>query len=134
MCVVQKSQTPPVEEMMTYGALLLPGCRSFRRPAPSFIFEKYFYLAFVSPSSVRADATQAPRTSGSRFQPFSRSESSPLSRRDRPDVETKKGEERGVFLCQTLSGLLSLFTLRLGNSFRFSRISCREREETNWHN
>lgn len=37
-------------------------------------------------------------------------------------------EEREVFLCHTLSGLLSLFTLRLGNSFRFSRISCRQTE------
>lgn len=48
MCVVQKCQMPPVEEMMTYRALLLPGCRSSRRPAPSIIFEKYFYLTCVS--------------------------------------------------------------------------------------
>lgn len=38
------------------------------------------------------------------------------------------GFEETRRVCHTRSGLLSLFSLRLGNSFRFNRISCRERE------
>lgn len=78
--------------------------------------------------SIGADATQALRTFRFLFPPSPSGLdpllSSTLSRRGGAEVEE---EEREIFLFHTRSGLLSLFTLRLGNSFRFSRISCRKR-------
>lgn len=45
-------------------------------------------------------------------------------------VKRRRGEERGSRPClHTRSGLVSRFALRLGKSFRFSRISCRRRAD-----
>lgn len=116
-----------MEEKKIHRPLLFFGFFSLHcQPNPSSSEKCFITISQESPSSIGADATQALRTIGFPFppnpsclEPFL---SSRLSRRGGVEV----GEEREDFIFHTRSGLLSLFTLRLGNSLRFSRISCRK--------
>lgn len=100
-------------------------------PSPS---GKMFHHHESAVSSVCPDATQAPGGGGLFQIPSSPLGLNPLqvpapSRRERVErVGVQLGEER-VFLRHTRSELLSLFALRLGNSFLFNRISCSAKKD-----
>ena len=133
-CVLYKSpRCPQSRNRRITGFFFLAAIPFTGQPHPSSYEKCFITISHESLSCVCADATQAQRTSDSRFHPVPRSESSLLSRRERVEgAEVQRGEGRPAFF-HTRSGLLSVFTLRLGNSFRFSRISCKEREVGKWH-
>lgn len=104
-CVFVKPQMPPAEEKKIYR-LLNSGCHSFHRPAPSIIFWKMFHRHLTSLSRTSAlmqrehpeelpVSTQSPGLTPLLF--------SRQSRRERVDVEVKRGEERGSRPFVTLS-------------------------------